>query len=125
MLTPAPIAVASPAKNAYWGLCVASATAKIGARVESEPSIRPVIAGCTRWSRNDFPESDPEPAAVAVADLSGRSRVRASAGSMMGPVGGTQRLRRPPCSELAPGHPSGIGYGTGRDGRADRRQTDT
>jgi hypothetical protein len=39
MLTPAPIAVARPAKNAYFGVCVASATEKIGAREESEPSI--------------------------------------------------------------------------------------
>jgi len=53
MLTPAPIAVASPAMNAKCGWRVASATAKIGASVESEPSISPVIAGCTRWSRNE------------------------------------------------------------------------
>src|SRR5438034_1137929 len=79
MLTPAPIAVASPAKNAYWGRWVASATAKIGASVESEPSIRPVIAGCTRWSRNDFAESALEAAVVAAAAISGRSRARARA----------------------------------------------
>ncbi len=53
MLTPAPIAVARPAKNAYIGWWVANATAKIGAKVESEPSISPVIAGCARCSRND------------------------------------------------------------------------
>jgi len=57
MLTPAPIAVASPAKNAYCGRWVASATAKIGANVESDPSMSPVIAGCARWSKNDFAES--------------------------------------------------------------------
>ena len=54
MLTPAPIAVASPARNAYRGWWVASATAKIGASVDSDPSINPVIAGCTRFSRKDF-----------------------------------------------------------------------
>ena len=31
---------------------MANATAKTGASVDSEPSIRPVIAGCARWSRN-------------------------------------------------------------------------
>src|SRR4051812_39754418 len=36
------------------GRWVAKATAKIGARVESEPSISPVMAGCTRCSRNDW-----------------------------------------------------------------------
>ena len=49
---PAPIAVAMPAMNASNGLCVWSAIAKIGARVESEPSISPAIAGWARWSRN-------------------------------------------------------------------------
>src|SRR5207248_5610373 len=33
---------------------VARATAKIGATVESDPSINPVIAGCTRCNKNDF-----------------------------------------------------------------------
>jgi hypothetical protein len=32
---------------------VANATANTGASVDSEPSIRPVIAGCARCSRND------------------------------------------------------------------------
>jgi hypothetical protein len=50
MLTPAPNAVASPVKNAVTGSCVASTTAKMGASVESEPSIRPLNAGWTRWS---------------------------------------------------------------------------
>jgi hypothetical protein len=45
MLTPAPIAVGNPAKNAYLGWWVASATVKIGASVDNEPSISPVIAG--------------------------------------------------------------------------------
>src|SRR5260370_9452669 len=53
MLTPAPIAVASPARKASLGSCVAKATAKIGASVDREPSMSPVIAGCARWSRND------------------------------------------------------------------------
>ena len=53
MLTPAPIAVASPARKASCGWCVAKATAKIGASVYREPSMSPVIAGCARWSRND------------------------------------------------------------------------
>ena len=52
MLIPAPIAVAMPAMKASNGLCVCSAMAKIGARVESDPSISPVIAGWTRWRRN-------------------------------------------------------------------------
>ena len=52
MLTAAPMAVASPAKKAMCGSSVESATAKIGASVESEPSIRPMSAGCTRESRN-------------------------------------------------------------------------
>ena len=53
MLMQAPIAVASPARKPSRGWCVANATAKIGASVDSEPSIKPVIAGCARWSRND------------------------------------------------------------------------
>ena len=53
MLTPVPIAVASPARNASCGSCVATATAKIGASVDKEPSMSPVVAGCARWSRND------------------------------------------------------------------------
>jgi len=52
MLTPAPIAVASPAKNAYRGVWVANATAKIGASEDSDPSISPLRAGCARCNRN-------------------------------------------------------------------------
>src|SRR5919197_702639 len=51
MLTPAPSAVARPAKKAVRGWWVARTTAKIGASVESEPSMRPLSAGCTRCSR--------------------------------------------------------------------------
>ena len=59
MLTPAPRAVAAPVKNAVSGRWVASTTAKMGARVDSDPSIRPLSAGWTRLSRND---SSMEPA---------------------------------------------------------------
>ena len=52
MLTPAPIAVATPAMKAVPVSWVWSAIAKIGASVESEPSIRPIIAGWTRCRRN-------------------------------------------------------------------------
>ena len=51
------LAVATPAMKASNGLCVWSAIAKIGARVESDPSINPVIAGCTRCSKNDLAEA--------------------------------------------------------------------
>jgi len=51
MLTAAPIAVARPAKKAMCESCVESATAKIGASVESEPSISPISAGWTRERR--------------------------------------------------------------------------
>jgi hypothetical protein len=68
MLTPAPIAVASPAKNATCGWCVASATEKIGASVESEPSIRPVMAGWTRWRRNDCAAADSAETSSAAAE---------------------------------------------------------
>jgi hypothetical protein len=54
MLTPAPSAVAAPVKNAVSGRWVASATAKMGARVDSDPSISPLSAGWTRLSRNDW-----------------------------------------------------------------------
>ena len=52
MLMPAAIAVAVPAMKATWGSCVYSATEKMGAIVDSDPSIRPVRAGWTRWRRN-------------------------------------------------------------------------
>src|SRR6266567_1205446 len=53
MLTPAPRAVATPVKNAVRGRWVARATAKMGARVDNDPSISPLSAGWTRVSRND------------------------------------------------------------------------
>src|SRR5215469_10372516 len=52
MLTPAPRAVATPVKNAVRGRWVARATAKMGARVDSDPSISPLSAGWTRVRRN-------------------------------------------------------------------------
>ena len=54
MLTPAPRAVAAPVKNAVSGRWVASATAKMGARVDNDPSISPLSAGWTRVSRKDW-----------------------------------------------------------------------
>src|SRR5580658_1421320 len=54
MLTPAPRAVAAPVKNAVSGRWVARATANMGARVDSDPSISPLSAGWTRMSRNDW-----------------------------------------------------------------------
>ena len=48
---PAPIEVARPATKAKNGLWLMSATEKIGASVEREPSISPTMAGCARWSR--------------------------------------------------------------------------
>jgi hypothetical protein len=74
MLTPAPSAVAAPVKNAVSGRCVASTTAKMGARVDSDPSIRPLSAGWTRLSRNDCPSTEPAGgilagAVAAVAEL--------------------------------------------------------
>src|SRR5881396_1038029 len=48
MLIPAAIDVATPARNAKRGVCVAIATAKIGASVDIDPSISPTSAGCTR-----------------------------------------------------------------------------
>src|SRR5215470_7424629 len=53
MLTPAPRAVATPVKKAVRGRWVARATAKMGARVDNDPSISPLSAGWTRVSRND------------------------------------------------------------------------
>ena len=47
MLMAAPIEVARPAMKAKRVSCDARTTAKIGASVESEPSMRPTIAGWT------------------------------------------------------------------------------
>src|SRR6185369_4443232 len=71
MLTPAPSAVAAPVKNAVSGRWVASATAKMGARVDSDPSIRPLSAGWTRSSRNDRPPADSGAPARAMALMLG------------------------------------------------------
>src|SRR5215469_12005915 len=51
ILMPAPVAAAMPTRKAVNGLCVAKAVAKIGASVETEPSIRPASPGCTTRSR--------------------------------------------------------------------------
>src|SRR6267154_902403 len=47
MEMPAPTADAAPIRKTVRELCVAKAVAKIGARVETEPSIRPARPGCT------------------------------------------------------------------------------
>ena len=47
---PAPTAAAIPTTKVVCGLWVAKATAKIGARVETEPSISPASAGWTTRS---------------------------------------------------------------------------
>src|SRR3979490_2750145 len=44
---PAPTAEAAPMRKTVRELCVAKAVAKMGARVETEPSIRPARPGCT------------------------------------------------------------------------------
>src|SRR6267378_8160718 len=51
---PAPMEAASPTKNASQLLCEAKAAAKIGASVETEPSINPAKPGCTTCSRNSL-----------------------------------------------------------------------
>src|ERR1700741_2751957 len=52
MLNPAPNDTATPTKNAPGGRPVTPAGAKIGASVETEPSMRPSRAGCTSCSTN-------------------------------------------------------------------------
>jgi len=48
---PAPVAEAMPTRKAVNGLRVAKAVAKIGARVETEPSIKPESPGWTTCKR--------------------------------------------------------------------------
>src|SRR5215211_1959443 len=67
MLTAAPMAVARPAKKAMCGSSVDSATAKIGASVESDPSINPISAGCTRERRNACSSSVKRDSAAALS----------------------------------------------------------
>jgi len=50
MLTPAPSDAAKPTKKAFSGLPVRPAAAKIGARVETAPSIRPRSLAGTRFA---------------------------------------------------------------------------
>ena len=52
MLIPAPTLAASPTKNASIDFPVSPATAKIGASVETLPSISPSSAGCTFCKTN-------------------------------------------------------------------------
>ena len=51
MLIPAPSAAARPTNSAACEPA-RKAVAKIGASVETVPSISPIRAGCTRWSMN-------------------------------------------------------------------------
>ena len=53
ILMPAPIAEAMPTRNVVNGTCVTNAVAKMGASVETEPSINPARPGCTTRSRNE------------------------------------------------------------------------
>jgi hypothetical protein len=53
MLTPAPSAVARPTSSAVLEL-LETAAAKIGASVETVPSIMPTSDGWTTWSTNSF-----------------------------------------------------------------------
>ena len=47
MEMPAPTAEAAPMRKTVRELCVAKAVAKMGASVETEPSMRPARPGCT------------------------------------------------------------------------------
>jgi hypothetical protein len=58
---------------------VVNATAKIGARVESEPSINPVMAGCTRCNRNDCLATVVGPAIIPISGLTSEGRFRCAA----------------------------------------------
>src|SRR5437764_12658963 len=57
ILIPAPVAEAIPTRKVVNELCVAKAVAKIGARVETDPSIKPAKPGCTTRSRKSREES--------------------------------------------------------------------
>ena len=69
MLTAAPMAVARPAKKAMCGSSVESATAKIGASVESDPSISPISAGWTRERRKACSSSVKRSSVAAPASI--------------------------------------------------------
>ena len=49
---PAPTEAAVPTRKVVQVSCVAKAVAKIGARVETEPSISPASPGCTQVRMN-------------------------------------------------------------------------
>src|SRR2546427_644494 len=51
---PAPMEAASPTRKASQLLCEANAAAKMGASVETEPSINPAKPGCTTCSKNNL-----------------------------------------------------------------------
>ena len=57
MLMPAPVAEAIPTRNVVVELCVAKAVAKMGARVETDPSMRPARPGCTTRKRKSRDET--------------------------------------------------------------------
>src|SRR5205085_9695072 len=59
MLIPAPVAAAIPTRKAVSGRCVANAAAKMGASVETDPSISPARPGCTTCKRKRFDDSCP------------------------------------------------------------------
>jgi len=76
MLIAAPTAEARPTRKAVVRLRVAKAVAKRGARVETEPSIRPTRPGWMTLSRKDWSRSccvcvsSPALSAVAAAVVS-------------------------------------------------------
>src|SRR5205809_1048633 len=57
MLMPAPVAEAIPTRNVVVELCVAKAVAKMGARVETDPSMRRARPGCTTRKRKSRDET--------------------------------------------------------------------
>src|ERR1700681_1804738 len=56
---PAPTADAAPTRNAAWLEWLAKTVAKIGASVETEPSVRPARPGCTILSTSALCRSPP------------------------------------------------------------------
>ena len=52
MEMPAPTEADRPTRNVVHGLCVANAVAKIGASVDTDPSIKPASPGCTQVRMN-------------------------------------------------------------------------
>src|SRR5258707_819125 len=79
MLIPAPVAAAMPTRNAVIGWRVANAAAKMGASVETDPSMRPARPGCTTCKRK--PRSDSSWLLLLCAGAL-RFRLRASPGQL-------------------------------------------